>query len=106
MIDIKGAAGLARRAISRIVIAITNCCRFKGGQGLLFMYRDIYPQAKRLVTPCVLEAIVSNSVLQYQPTCCYRSHSMKHPTLHNCIRQPIKTQLTSRMKNPDDGETE
>ena len=67
MINIKDAAGLAKRAINRVVIAITNCYRFRDGQGLLFMYRDFYPKAQRLVTPCVMEAIVSNIGLQYQP---------------------------------------
>ena len=45
MINIKGAAGLAKRAINRIVIAITNCYRTADGHGPLFIYRDICPWA-------------------------------------------------------------
>ena len=45
MINIKGAAGLAKRAINRIVIAVTNCYRTAGEQGPLFIYRDICPRA-------------------------------------------------------------
>ena len=57
MMNIEGAADLAKRAINHEVIAITNCCQLRDGQGLLFMYRDICPQAQRLVSPCVIEAI-------------------------------------------------
>ena len=42
MINIKDAAGLAKRAINRIVIAISNCYQTAGGQGPLFIYKDIY----------------------------------------------------------------
>ncbi len=41
MINIKDAAGLAKRAINCIVIAITNCYRTGGGKSLLFIYREI-----------------------------------------------------------------
>ena len=42
MINIKGPAGLSKRARNRIVIAITNCCRTVGGQGLLLSYTDVH----------------------------------------------------------------
>ncbi len=42
LINIKGAAGLAKHAINRIVIAITNCYQTAGGQGPLFIHKNIY----------------------------------------------------------------
>ncbi len=45
MINIKSAVGLAKRAINRIVIAITNCYQTACGQGPLFIYRNICPWA-------------------------------------------------------------
>ena len=42
MMNIGGAAGLAKRAIRSEVIAITNCYRTAGGQGLLFSYNRYY----------------------------------------------------------------
>ncbi len=66
MINIKGAAGLAKRAINRIVLAITNCYGTAGGQGLLFIYRDIFPWAGY---PDVLQtAHVTKIVSGKQPT--------------------------------------
>ena len=44
MMNIESAMGLAKRVINHEVIAITNCCQLRDGQGLLFMYRDICPQ--------------------------------------------------------------
>ncbi len=46
MINIKGAAGLAKCAINRIFIRTTNCYRTSDGQGFLFIYREIYRRAK------------------------------------------------------------
>ena len=66
MINIKGAAGLAKRAINRIVIAITNCYRTAGGQGLLFIYREICPRAG--YTDALQTAHVTKIVSRKQPT--------------------------------------
>lgn len=41
MINIKGTAGLAKRAINSIVIAITNFYRTASGQDSLFIYKDV-----------------------------------------------------------------
>ncbi len=46
MINIKSASGLAKRAMNRIVIAITNCYRTTGRQGFLFIYKDICPRPR------------------------------------------------------------
>ncbi len=80
MINIKGAAGVTKHTINRTVTAITNCCRFIGRQGLLFTCRDIYLEAQCFATPCVIEAIVSNIGLQYQPACCYKKLRGAEPT--------------------------
>ncbi len=53
MINIKGAAGLAKRAINRILIAITNCYRTVGGQGLLLSYTDVHPSGDGEAFPTV-----------------------------------------------------
>ncbi len=66
MINIKGAAGLAKRAINRIVIVITNCYRTAGGQGPLFIYRDICPWAG--YTDALQTAHVTKIVSCKQPT--------------------------------------
>ncbi len=71
MINIKGAAGLTKRVINRIVIAITNCYRTAGGQGPLFIYRDICPWAG--YTDAVQTAHVTNIVSCKQPTEALRS---------------------------------
>ena len=66
MINVKGAAGLAKRVINRIVIAITNCYRTAGGQGPLFIYRDICPWAR--YTDALQTAQVTKIVSHKQPT--------------------------------------
>ncbi len=48
MINIKGAAGRAKRAINRIVIAITNCYRTVGGGKAFYL-------ATQTATPQVTE---------------------------------------------------
>ena len=53
MINIKGAAGLAKRAINRIVIVITNCYQTVGGQGFLLSYTDVYPSSDGEAFPTV-----------------------------------------------------
>ena len=42
MINIKDAVDMAKRAINRIVIAISNCYQTVDKQGPLFIYKDIY----------------------------------------------------------------
>ena len=46
MINIKGASGLAKLAINRIDITMTNCYQTADGQGPLLIYGDICPRAK------------------------------------------------------------
>ena len=46
MINIKDAADLAKHATNCIVIAITNYYQTAGGQGPLFIYKDIYFKAR------------------------------------------------------------
>ncbi len=66
MINIKGAAGLAKRAINRIVIVITNCYQTAGGQGPLFIYRNICPRAG--YTDALQTAHVTKIISRKQPT--------------------------------------
>ncbi len=66
MINIKGVSGLAKRAINRIVIAITNCYRTVSGQGPLFIYRDIRPRSG--YTDALQTAHVTKIVSRKQPT--------------------------------------
>ncbi len=65
MINIRDAAGLAKRAINRIVIAISNCYRTADGQGPLFIYRDICPWAG--YTDALQTAYVVKIVSRKQP---------------------------------------
>ncbi len=53
MINMKGAAGLAKIAINRTVIAITNCYRTVGGQALILSYTDVHPSGDGEAFPIV-----------------------------------------------------
>ncbi len=63
MINIKGAAGLAKRAINRIVIARTNCYRTVGGQGLLLSYTDVHPLGDGEAFPTVGTKCLATNLL-------------------------------------------
>ncbi len=91
MINIKDAAGLAKRAINRMVIAITNCHRTAGGQGPLFIYRDICPRAG--YTDALQTAHVTKIVSHKQPT----------DALQRCLRGVRCTApRTGRCATPDE----
>ncbi len=66
MINIKNAAGLAKRAINCIVIEITNCYQTAGGQDPLFLYKDIYSGAE--YTDALQKAHVTKIVSRKLPT--------------------------------------
>ena len=55
--NIDGTASLSKRAINHDVIIIINCYQLRDRQGQLFMYKDIFPQAQRLVLFCVIKDI-------------------------------------------------
>ena len=90
MINIKSAADLAKPAINRIIIAITNCYQTAGGQGPLFNYRDICPRAG--YTDALQTAHVTKILSRNQPT----------DALRRCLREvQCTSHRTGRCATPN-----
>ena len=83
MINIKDSAGLAKRAINRIVIALINYYQNPGGQGPLFIYKDIYHLAgysNALQTAYVTKIVTRKELTDALQRCLAKktSESLRH----------------------------